>query len=210
MVPARLAKQTGAGDQRRLGVIPYRVPARLFEDAGIGEKYNISVSWRASLWREGKRRGSQHPREVGTADPRVETATGRRDLQNWEPACKRGAQEGTPLDPCGLAPFSLSRLGPDVMLLQEGAFLHSSNLKIKLHPLEVVVIETTTTQTTSPQSTHAPRYPAPTRRWSPDGHFSGRGWGNSLVALECNPQRHRSWCNLCTPRDDIDQARRLH
>lgn len=110
-------------------------------------------------------------------------------FQNWEPACKRGAQEGTPLDPCGLAPFSLSRLGPDVNLLQEGAFLHSSNLKIKLHPFEVVVIETNTTQTTSPQFTHAPRYPAPTRRWSPDGHFSGRGWGNNLVALECNPQR---------------------
>lgn len=72
LVPARLAKQTGAGDQRRLGVIPYRVPAQPFEDAGIGEKYNISVSWRAALWREGKRRGSQHPKEVGTADPRVD------------------------------------------------------------------------------------------------------------------------------------------
>lgn len=81
---------------------------------------------------------------------RVKTATGRRDplplslllpFQNWEPACKRGAQEGTPLDPCGLARFSLSRLGPDVILRQEG---FSSKMKIKkLHPLRVVVVETT-------------------------------------------------------------------
>lgn len=68
-----------------------------------------------------------------TADPRVKTATERRDplppslllpFQNWERACKRGAQQGTPLDPYGLAQFWLSQTGTGRDSASRGAFLH--------------------------------------------------------------------------------------
>lgn len=99
--------------------------------------------------------------------------------------------------------------GQDAILLQEGLSSISSNMKNKSLE-EVVVIEATQPKQPPHSFTHAHETLPPQDVGTQTGiSLGGAGETTSSLWNVTPSGTHRSWCNLCTPRDDIDQARRL-